>query len=83
MRSLSHFFLGLSILGLLGSGCEQHQFDDTKILHGDHGYHGGEHGDDAHAGAEPEAHETGKADKEGAAPKEVEKKVDEPRDVGL
>ena len=82
MRSLSHLFLGLSIAGLFLLGCERHQFDDTKILHGDHGSHGGGHAaDDPHGEAhgEDKAHHEEKSN--GEKPKE--KKKEEPRDVGL
>lgn len=39
-----------AIAALTMLGCERHNFDDTKILHGDHGHHDEHYGDDAHHG---------------------------------
>ncbi|MDF1823871.1 MAG: hypothetical protein P1U68_04465 [Verrucomicrobiales bacterium] len=93
MKSLSHFLLGMSVAGLFMLGCERHQFEETKILHGDHGHHGedhadshGEHGkghgdeghqDDAHG--DHKAH----ADEGHHAEKPEKTKKEEPREVGL
>lgn len=91
MRPLSHFFLGLSIVGLLLSGCEKHHFEDTKVLHGGHGHHGDEsgdhgdgHGDDAKSGEKAGEKRADSAPEEApAAEAKKEKKQGEPRDVGL
>ncbi|MDF1658321.1 MAG: hypothetical protein P1U58_11965 [Verrucomicrobiales bacterium] len=94
MRFLSHLFLGLSIAGLFMLGCERHQFDDTKILHGDHGYHGKEHasdhsGEGDHGGkpadshADKKAHHEEKPSVKESHDDDSKKKKEEPRDVGL
>lgn len=88
----------MSVASLFMLGCERHQFEDTKVLHGDHGHHGEGHGDshetghgDGHEnGHGAKAHEDAKGhgdeahDKEKPHSKQPGKvKKEEPRDVGL
>lgn len=93
MKFSSLTLLPLLTLGLFFAGCEQHSFESTQVLHGDHG---GGHGDDhgGHGDGHDKDHDKdhGKKDhaddhgKEGqAAPaKEAEPKpTAEPRKTGL
>ena len=50
MKSMTHIMILGAIAALTMLGCERHNFDDTKILHGDHGHHDEHYGDDAHHG---------------------------------
>ncbi len=92
MKSLSYLFLGMSVAGLFMLGCERHQFEDTKILHGDHGHHGEHHENHGYHGKghDEKGHHEGAHgdDKDHAGEVHPEKKPEkvkkeEPRDVGL
>lgn len=48
MKSMAQILIWGAVAALTMLGCERHNFDDTKILHGDHGHHDENHGDDAH-----------------------------------
>ncbi len=93
MKCSSLKMLPLLSLGLFFAGCEQHAFDETKGLHGDHGGHHEDHGD-GHAADHGKKDHADKAHAEDhgkseAAPaahgevKEAPKPTAEPRKTGL
>jgi len=96
MKSLSHLFVWMGIVGLASLGCERHDFEDTKVLHmehgGGHGDHHAEgdgahgHGEEGHDEAHGDEHEShGEKANEKAGDEKGKKKSEdaEPRDLGL
>lgn len=50
MNALRLLFLSCTLAAAAFVGCEKHDFESTKRLHGGHGDHGDDHGGDGHGG---------------------------------
>lgn len=89
MKFLSCGVVWLGAVGLLSIGCERHSFEETQILHlehgGDHGDHG--HGDDSpgldHAEGKHGAKHEEKPQPKAKAEEKADAEPGAPRDVGL
>jgi len=65
MKFLSQVLFSIGLIGFALTGCERHEFEDTKSLHTGHGEHGhhddhGDHGDHDDHGDAAKADEKGK-----------------------
>lgn len=40
MKFLSQVLFSAGLIGFVLTGCERHEFEDTKVLHLEHGHHG-------------------------------------------
>lgn len=67
MKFLSQVLFSIGLIGFALTGCERHEFEDTKSLHMEHGHHGeGEH--DEHAKSDDHAKPSDEGKAESAAP---------------
>lgn len=85
MKFSSLKVLSLLSAGLFFAGCEPHSFEETQVLHGDHGHHEGGHGE-GHAeehGEKAHAEDHGKVEAKGEAKEAHAAPAAEPRKTGL
>jgi ABC-type nickel/cobalt efflux system permease component RcnA len=94
MKQLSHMLVWTGAAALFLLGCEQHDFDKTKVLHADHGHHDEHHDDHAgdHSGEHKDHKDDSHAKDDHGKPhagegdhgqKEKKATKEEPRDTGL
>ncbi|NLT70891.1 MAG: hypothetical protein GXX91_09375 [Verrucomicrobiaceae bacterium] len=59
MKFLSQVLFSIGLIGFALTGCERHEFEDTKSLHTGHGEHGhhDDHGDHDDHGADEKGKE--------------------------
>lgn len=85
MKFSSLKVLSLLSAGLFFAGCEPHSFEETQVLHGDHGGHheGDGHGADHGEKGDGEEHGKGEAKADAHAPAEAHPAPAEARKTGL